>query len=80
MNGDETRAVLNRAKFCIAHKIVVSLQWGEYFPVALILRRIKDEWIYSVELHDVNRINSLITIGLYDIEWPDTGGGYTCIS
>lgn len=78
MSSEEIKQLLNRAKFCIAHKIPVRLLWGEYIPAALVLRYVDRNWLYTVEMQDKNRINSIITIGLNDVDWPNVGGGFIC--
>lgn len=78
MNAEEIRETLNKIKFCIAHKIPVRLQWGEYYPAVLNLRLIKDKFAYTVEMHSLNGSNSTVTVGIDDVDWPTSGGGYIC--
>ena len=78
MNSEEIKRLLNKAKFCISHHIPVQLQWGEYIPAALVLRYVNQEWLYTVEMQDKKRMDTTITIGLEDVDWPTAGGGFIC--
>ncbi len=78
MNSEEIKRLLNKAKFCISHQIPVQLQWGEYIPAALVLRYVNQEWLYTVEMQDKKRMDTTITIGLEDVDWPTAGGGFIC--
>ena len=80
MNRTEIEEKLRRIKFCMKRKIPVEFHGANYRVEALQLRYreagAEIGFLYSVELSDVNRINSSITVGLNDIDWPTEGGGF----
>ena len=80
MTRSEIEEKLRRIKFCMRRGIPVELNAAKYHIEALRLRYRESEtesgFYYTVELSDVNRINSSITVGLNDIEWPTEGGGF----
>ena len=80
MNRSEIEEKLRRIKFCMKRKIPVEFHGGNYRVEALQLRYRESGaeigFLYSVVLSDINRINSSITVGLNDIEWPTEGGGF----
>lgn len=78
MTRDEIVEIQRRAKFCMRRRIPVEWNGAEYIPSALILRFKETEgFYYSVELTDKNRLNSTVTVGLDDVEFPTEGGGFT---
>lgn len=80
MNRAEIEKILRRIKFCMRRGILIELNGAKYHIEALRLRYRENEtesgFYYTVELSDANRINSSITVGLNDIEWPTEGGGF----
>ena len=75
MTQDEIRETLRRVKFCMRRQIEISCGTGKYYVTAIVLRHSQSEdFIYSVELTDANRINTTITIGLEGAEFPTEGG------
>lgn len=78
MTRDEIVEIQRRAKFCMRRRIAVNWNGAEYIPSALVLRFKETEgFYYSVELTDKNRLNSTVTVGLDDVEFPTEGGGFT---
>lgn len=80
MDKEQIQILLNRVKFCVARKVVVEFGSGLYIPSAIVLRHNGKEFFYTVVLDDYYRRNSSITVGLADIDWPTSGGGYICKS
>ena len=78
MTKQEIQSLLNRIKFCIVHSVVVDYRSGQYVPFRIVLSYVKNEWLYSVEMHDCKRKDSSITVAVTDIDWPTTGGGFVC--
>lgn len=80
MNRNEIEEQLRRIKFCMRHRVTVEWNGAEYHIEALRLRYRESEtesgFYYTVELSDVNRINTSVTVGLNDVEWPSEGGGF----
>lgn len=80
MNRTEIEEKLRLIKFCMKRRIPVEFDGAQYITEALQLRyrAIGAEcgFYYSVELSDINRINSSITVGLNDVDWPTEGGGF----
>ena len=76
----EIEEKLRRIKFCMRRGIPVELSGAKYHIEALRLRYRESEtesgFYYTVELSDANRLNSSITVGLNDVEWPSEGGGF----
>ena len=66
-----------KIKFCIRHRIKVEFGGKKYFPSGMSLRyKEPDGFFYTVELTDPNRLNSTITVGINDVDWPEEGGGF----
>ena len=77
MSAEEIRELQRRIKFCMKRRVPVSFGSGRFYVTVMNLRYSeRDGFFYTVELTDVNRLNSTITVGLDDIEWPTEGGGY----
>ena len=58
-------------------RIKVTYNDSEYFAAVLNLRHSeRDGFYYTVQLDDVNRLNSSITVGIENIDWPTEGNGY----
>lgn len=76
MDKELIKTLLSRVKFCIARKVVVNFNSGQYIPSALQLRHNGKDFYYTVILDDYNRHDSSITVGLNDVDWPSSGGGY----
>ena len=80
MNRSELYEKLRRTKFCMKRRIPVELNAAKYIPEALQLRYrasgAESGFYYSVILSDVNRVNSSISVGINEIEWPTEGGGF----
>ena len=80
MNRSEIEEKLRRIKFCMKRRIPVEFDGAQYITEALQLRYraigVESGFYYSVELSDINRINSSITVGLNDVDWPTEGGGF----
>lgn len=78
MTRDEIEETLRRIKFCMRRKIKVAFNSAEYYVAVLNLRHSeRDGFYYAVQLDDVNRLNSSITVGIESIDWPTEGNGYT---
>ena len=80
MDREHIESLLTKVKFCIARKITVNFNTGLYIPSALQLRHNGKRFYYTVILDDYKRRDSSITVGLEDIDWPSSGGGYICKS
>lgn len=66
----DKRAILNDIKCCIRDNITVELlSIGTYIPSAIVLRY-RTDWVYNVELKDLNRPDVLLTCSISDISWP----------
>ncbi len=66
-----------KIKFCIRHRIIVEFNGKKYFPSGMSLRfKEPDGFFYTVELTDPNRLNSTVTVGIDDVDWPEEGGGF----
>lgn len=80
MNRTEIEEKLRLIKFCMKRRIPVEFGGAQYITEALQLRYraigAESGFYYSVELSDINRINSSITVGLNDVDWPTEGGGF----
>lgn len=77
MTREETEKTLRAIKFCIRRKIPVNRNGADYIPSVLNLRYSdNDGFFYTVQLNDINRLNSSITVGIEDVEWPAEGNGY----
>ena len=80
MNRTEIEEKLRLIKFCMKRRIPVEFDGAQYITEALQLRYraigAESGFYYSVELSDINRINSSITVGLNDVDWPTEGGGF----
>lgn len=77
MTVDELRAVQKRVKFCMRRSLTVQYRGSDYIISAMLLRyNEKDGFCYTVELSDPKRLNSTVTAGLEDIDFPSEGGGF----
>ena len=78
MNRNKIEGILRRIKFCMRRRIKVTYNSAEYYVAVLNLRHSeRDGFYYTVQLDDVNRLNSSITVGIESIDWPTEGNGYT---
>lgn len=78
MTRDRIEETLRRIKFCMRRRIAVTYNNAEYYVAVLNLRHSKrDGFYYTVQLDDINRLNSSITVGIESIDWPIEGNGYT---
>lgn len=67
----------NRVKFCMRRSVPVRHRGAEYTVSAMLLRYSdKDGFFYTVELTDPKRLNSTITAGIEDVDFPSEGGGF----
>lgn len=77
MNREEIELTLRKIKFCIRRKIKIKYRDADYFASVLNLRHSeRDGFYYTVQLDDVNRLDSSITVGIDEVEWPTHGNGY----
>lgn len=77
MTRDEIIELQTRVKFCMKRRVPVEWNGSEYIPSGMFLRyRESDGFYYTVELTDKNRLNSTVTVGLDEVEWPSEGGGF----
>lgn len=82
MNVD-IKETLRRANFCLANKIPVYVDTkdvtGTFIPLHLIKRfNDKKEPIYEMCMADAKAQHSSITLGVEDVDWPTSGGGFIC--
>lgn len=79
MNKEELIEKQRRVKFCMRRRVPVQYgEKGKYYVEAMLLRYSNQfGFTYSVELSDVKRINSTITVGIDDLDFPKEGGGFS---
>lgn len=79
MDREKILELQKRVKFCIKHEIPVQTKYGTFVPEAIVLRYTRNEWRYTVELHDIQRRKSSYTEPLDGVDWPTEGGGFVCV-
>ena len=77
MTREEIENIQRRVKFCMRRHIPVQFNDGRYFVTGMYLRYTDGEgFYYSVELTDVFRLNSTLTVGIDAVDFPSEGGGF----
>ncbi len=78
MTKEELIEMQKRAKFCMRRRVPVEYGGGKYNVESMKLSYSKRYgFTYSVELSDVNRIDSMLTVKLESVDFPKEGGGYS---
>jgi len=77
MTVDEIKQIQTKIKFCMKRGIKVEYKGSEYIIGAMLLRYSESNgFYYTVELIDPSRLNSTVTAGICDVDFPSEGGGY----